>query len=229
MPNPELIKTNDGSDTLLSLEYGEHYHSTFGAIQESRHVFIEAGLRKCHQAALTVFEVGLGTGLNAYLTLLETRKTHQSINYIAIEKHPISEEIWERLNYSELLPDSDPALFRMIHKAAWNVEVQITDQFSILKLRSGLLEVDYFGLPLFDLVYFDAFSPEKQPELWETPVFDQLSDHSNAGAMVVTYCAKGIVRRSIIEAGYVAERIPGPPGKREMLRGTKSKNQLLKS
>ena len=218
----ELVKTADGSDTLFAAKFGEHYHSTFGAVQESRHIFINAGFRKCGQKSLTLFEVGFGTGLNAYLTLLEVLKTKQSVRYITIEKYPLSSQIWEELNYPTIISEGDHELFRKLHKAEWNKEVKITDYFSILKLSSDLTEFNYSNLPLFDLIYFDAFSPEKQPELWGTPIFCQLSAHCSAGAKFLTYCAKGAVRRSLQEAGFFVERIQGPPGKREVLRGTKN-------
>lgn len=217
---PELVKTADGSDTLFVREIDEHYHSTFGAVQESMHIFIKAGLHQCEQASVNIFEVGFGTGLNAYLTALESVKANQSILYITIEKHPLPSIIWKALNYIEIVPGGNPLLFRMIHEAKWNEVVKITDHFSILKLSSDLTEVEYSKLPLFDLIYFDAFSPEKQPELWTTSIFTQLASHCATGAKIVTYCAKGIVRRSLIAAGFTTERISGPPGKREILRGT---------
>jgi len=221
MNTPELVKTDDGSNTLFVREIGEHYHSTFGAVQESMHVFIEAGLRKCDQPSLNLLEVGFGTGLNAYLTVLEAHKTNMSIRYITVEKYPLLPAVWTSLNYPAIVPAGDPKLFRMIHEAKWNEEVIITDNFSILKLLSDLKDIDYSILPLFDLIYFDAFSPVKQPELWETSIFRQLANHCATSAKLVTYCAKGVVRRSLKESGFTTERIPGPPGKREMLRGTK--------
>ena len=220
---PELIKTSDGSDTLYKKEIDEHYHSTHGAIQESYHVFIEAGLRTCNKPSLTIFEVGFGTGLNAYLTTLETITKEITIRYITIEKYPLPAEIWESLNYPDMIENGNPLYFKNIHDAQWNQEVIITPNFSILKLSSDLLMLDFSALPLFDLIYYDAFSPEKQPELWETSVFKQLANHCNPDAKIVTYCAKGAVRRSMKEAGFIPERIPGPPGKREMLRGTRLK------
>lgn len=222
MTTPEFVKTADGSDTLFVTELGEHYHSTFGAVQESMHIFIGAGLRKCDQPLINLFEVGFGTGLNAYLTLLESLKTNQTIRYITIEKYPLPSEIWTLLNYPDIVPDGDPRLFHTIHEANWNEEVQITDHFSLLKCSADLLDFDYSALPLFDLIYFDAFSPEKQPELWKSSVFSQLVSHCAPMGKLVTYCAKGVVRRSLKEVGFTPERIPGPPGKREMLRGTKS-------
>ena len=216
-----IFKTDDGSDTLFMTELGEHYHSTYGAIQESMHVFIDAGLRQIVQPVLTLFEVGFGTGLNAWLSVMETLKTGQSVHYITIEKYPLPSELWTALNYPSILPEGDPKLFREIHEAEWNLTQKINDHFTLLKLSSDLADLDYSAFPMFDLIYFDAFSPEKQPELWKTSIFRKISDHCAQNAKIVTYCAKGDVRRSLIEVGFTAERIPGPPGKREMLRGTK--------
>ncbi len=222
MIKPELVKTDDGSHTLFISVPGEHYHSTFGAVQESMHIFIDAGLRQCKKAVLNIFEAGFGTGLNAYLTALEISGTGQAIRYIAVEKYPLPPEIWSKLNYPAFIPGGDPELFQKIHQAAWNQEVKITEYFSILKQSSDLTVCDFSAFPLFDLIYFDAFSPEKQPELWDIAIFRQLAGHCFPCAKIVTYCAKGVVRRSLSEAGFTPEKIPGPPGKREILRGTKN-------
>jgi len=219
---PKLVKTEDGSDTLFVPALDEHYHSIHGAVQESMHIFISAGLHQCDKSNLNIFEVGFGTGLNAYLTILESIKTKQTIRYFTIEKYPLQSEIWSALNYKAIIPDGNPELFQMIHEAKWNEEVKINDHFSILKLSSDLLDIDYSIFPLFDLIYFDAFSPEKQPKLWETSIFIKLENHCAMFAKLVTYCAKGVVRRSLRDAGFDPERISGPPGKREILRGTKN-------
>jgi tRNA U34 5-methylaminomethyl-2-thiouridine-forming methyltransferase MnmC len=220
MITPEIVKTADGSDTLFVNALGEHYHSTHGAIQESKHIFIEAGLQKCEQSSIVIFEIGFGTGLNAYLTLLETIKTKKQVRYYTVEKYPLSPAIWTTLNYPEILPFDDGSLFRQLHESEWNKEVKITEYFSIFKLPAGLSEVSFSSLPLFNLIYFDAFSPEKQPDLWEATVFIRIANHCQPGAILTTYCAKGVVRRSLKEAGFITERIPGPPGKREIIRGT---------
>jgi tRNA U34 5-methylaminomethyl-2-thiouridine-forming methyltransferase MnmC len=221
MNKSEIVKTGDGSDTLFVSALGEHYHSTFGAVQESMHIFIEAGLKKIDKKELTLFEVGFGTGLNAFLTLFETVKTNQIIHYITTEKYPVPSSLWSMLNFPMFVPPEYREFFSKIHEAPWNREVNLTEHFTLLKISSGLADVDYTTLPPFDLVYFDAFSPEKQPELWETPVFFKIANHCAPNGKLVTYCAKGVVRRSLNTAGFATERIPGPPGKREMLRGTK--------
>jgi tRNA U34 5-methylaminomethyl-2-thiouridine-forming methyltransferase MnmC len=220
MISPVLVKTADGSDTLFAIDPGEHYHSTFGAVQESMHIFIGAGLKKCDQIAINLFEVGFGTGLNAYLTALETLGSNQTIRYISIERYPLPPAVWSALNYPSIVSNGDSHLFRMIHEAEWNEEVNITNTFSILKLTSDLRGFDFSDLPMFDLVYFDPFSPEKQPELWATLIFSQIASHCAPMAKFVTYSAKGEVRRSLIEAGFDPERIPGPPGKRHIITAT---------
>ena len=221
MIKPERIQTDDGSDTLYLAGISEHYHSTFGAIQESRHVFIESGLKNCPKSTLTIFEVGFGTGLNAYLTLLEALSSKQKINYITVEKYPLDAEIWESLNYPSLISEGSVDLFQAIHRSAWNEKVRINDYLTIMKLSSDIADLDYSKLPAFDLIYFDAFSPDKQPELWAKPILNQIKRHCNQNGIFVTYCAKGEVRRNLVAVGFIVERLPGPPGKREMLRATK--------
>lgn len=222
----EIIKTADGSDTLYVQNIDEHYHSTFGAVQESMHIFIKAGLLACKKASLTVFEAGFGTGLNAWLTFLQSRKIGFNIRYFSIEKFPLPDEIVESLNYSEYL-DEKADSFLQIHQTPWNEEIKLSDNFSLHKISGDLTTFDFRPIPDIDLIYFDAFSPEKQPELWDLSIFNSLYTHTSRGGKLVTYCAKGSVRRSLIKAGYSTERIPGPPGKREMLRGTKCDDGLM--
>lgn len=216
-----IIKTADGSDTLFVKELDEHYHSTFGAIQESLHVFIKTGLNVKDESPLTIFEVGFGTGLNAFLTFLDTLKSGQKIHYITIEKYPISRNMWELLNYPELLSKDHTEIFRAIHLSPWNEKVNITENFALTKITGDMTSFDFDLLPVFDLIYFDAFSPEKQPELWETRIFEKLYANTAPFGKLVTYCSKGAVRRSLQKSGYITERLPGPPGKREILRAKK--------
>jgi tRNA U34 5-methylaminomethyl-2-thiouridine-forming methyltransferase MnmC len=217
----EIIKTADGSDTLFVRELNEHYHSTFGAIQESLHIFIRSGLNLKNESPLTIFEVGFGTGLNAFLTLLDSYATGQKIHYITIEKYPIPLNTWELLNYPKLLSEDKREDFRAIHLSRWNEKININENFALTKITGDLTSFDHDLLPIFDLIYFDAFSPEKQPELWKTEIFKKLFIHTAAFGKLVTYCSKGNVRRSLKESGFIVERIPGPPGKREILRAIK--------
>ncbi len=214
----ELIITNDGSHTLYLPEIDEHYHSTHGAIQESQHIFIEAGLRYCSKKEITIFEVGFGTGLNAYLTCKEATSRNLKIHYITIEKYPIDKQVWQSLNYPFQKNENDESIFYRLHEAPFNEETQIIDGFTIRKIQEDFTQLDFNLLPPLDLIYFDAFSPEKQPEMWSDAIFLSLFNQSNPSAILVTYCAKGLVRRTMQSAGFLVERLPGPPGKREMLR-----------
>lgn len=215
----ELQHTADGSHTLFIPEMDEHYHSVNGAVQESRHVFIEVGLHHHAGKELTVFEVGFGTGLNAFLTLLDAVESNRSVNYYSIELYPLESAIVQALNYGEVVCPEKKGLFRALHAAVWDEAVAITDGFTLHKIQGDSNSSD---LPEgIDLVYFDAFAPGKQPEMWNQEIFDKLYAHMAEGGILTTYCAKGAVRRMMQKAGYSVERIPGPPGKREMLRAMK--------
>ncbi|TKG95943.1 SAM-dependent methyltransferase [Puteibacter caeruleilacunae] len=216
-----LQQTEDGSHTLHIPEMDETYHSIHGAIQESNHVFIEAGLKKVTIPVVHIFEVGFGTGLNALLTCLEALKNNTRIYYHTIELYPLDEELWRNLNYPDQLSDQAQDIFNKLHEAPWEEEVQITDGFIILKTKNSLVDYKFTGELKYDLIYFDAFAPGKQEEMWSKEIFQNITEVMNAKSVFVTYCAKGAVRRNLQEAGLTMERIPGPPGKRQMLRGTK--------
>ncbi|MDP2424583.1 MAG: tRNA (5-methylaminomethyl-2-thiouridine)(34)-methyltransferase MnmD [Bacteroidales bacterium] len=216
-----LTLTKDGSHTLFVPNLGEHYHSIHGAIQESRHVFINAGLRACTAKTLHILEVGFGTGLNALLTLIVCTKHRLHANYTAIEPFPLAEETWKQLNYPQLL--ANPLVgesFVSLHIAPYGEVVAINQRFSLYKTREGI-NTATLQSERFDLIFFDAFGPTIQPELWTAEVFEKLYKTSAKNGILVTYAAKGLVRRNMTEAGYSVERLPGPPGKREMLRATK--------
>ena len=215
----ELQVTADGSHTLFIPEMDEHYHSVNGAVQESRHVFIEAGLHQLEREEITVFEVGFGTGLNAFLTLLDAEQHRKRITYYSTELYPLSMEVVQSLNYGELISEERKEDFYALHEAEWNVSVPITEHFVLHKIEG---DSNRCVLPKgIDLVYFDAFAPDKQPEMWHQEIFDRLYACMRERGVLTTYCAKGVVRRMMKEAGYSVERIPGPPGKREMLRAIK--------
>ncbi|MDR1202986.1 MAG: tRNA (5-methylaminomethyl-2-thiouridine)(34)-methyltransferase MnmD [Tannerellaceae bacterium] len=212
----QLQLTADGSHTLFIPEMDEHYHSVNGAVQESRHVFIEAGLHRLSKEKLRVLEIGFGTGLNAFLTLLDT---NIPVEYYTIERYPLSQGIIQSLNYGELICPDKKELFTLLHTTPWNEPVIITESFTLYKIAGDSNRCE---LPKqIDLVYFDAFAPDKQPEMWNQEIFRRLYHAMTEGGILTTYCAKGSVRRMMQEAGYSMERIPGPPGKREMLRATK--------
>lgn len=226
MQKSVLKLTDDGSHTLYMQEMDECYHSTKGAIQESQHVFIHAGLMKCEKNEIRVLEIGFGTGLNALLTLLNStdmrQGKHVKINYMAVELYPVPFEQAVALNYPELLPDASRdvrAVFEQMHAASWNETIEIDEHFALTKLKTDFTGTNFDAL--FDVIYFDAFSPEKQPEMWRENMFEKLYRHAAQGAVLTTYCAKGVVRRTIQAVGFTVERLPGPPGKREMLRAIK--------
>ncbi len=214
----ELRETEDGSHTLYLPEIDETYHSIHGAVNESTHVFLRAGLDLCVKSKLRVLEVGFGTGLNAYLTALEAERRNIEIDYVSVEKFPLSADVYEKLNFGEM-SGGDQSLFQLIHKAEWGVQENLTPLFCLEKIES-----DFTALFLqreFDVIYYDAFSPDKQPELWGEDIFIKLFASTALVGVLTTYCAKGAVRRAMQAAGYSVERIPGPVGKREMLRATK--------
>lgn len=215
----ELVLTSDGSHTLFVPEIDECYHSTHGAILESRHIFIEAALNHSVKSALSVLEVGFGTGLNAFLTLNETETNDKQIHYITLEKYPVPLEQVALLNYSEIISPDKKGLFELMHYWQWNQPVQLTSQFILEKIYTDFSTFNHSAQ--YDVVFFDAFSPEKQPEMWTQPLFEKIYAHCNRDAILTTYCAKGMVRRALQNAGFVVERLPGPPGKREFLRAMK--------
>lgn len=219
---PEIELTADGSHTLFVPELNEHYHSVNGAVQESTHIFINTGLHRCSKNDINIFEIGFGTGLNAFLTLLDLKDKPLKVNYITIEKYPLSQDLIQQLNYAEQTGrDSDKGLYNLLHLAVWEKTCRISSNFTLRKLEGDFTTFDFDTIKDIDLIYFDAFAPDKQADMWTQELFDKLYSICNQGAILVTYCAKGIVRRMMQQSGFKVERLPGPPGKREMLRATK--------
>lgn len=217
-PKVELKTSEDGSSTLYRPDLDEHYHSIHGAIQESMHVFIRAGLVAHEGNTINILEVGFGTGLNALLTMLN--QGNKKVFYHTIERHPLDDAIVKSINYPKVLntPLSDE-YFKQLHESPWNKNIQITPTFTIHKEASDLAA--FTPQQPYDLVYFDAFGPDKQPELWTPEIFKKISENISPDGILVTYSCKGTVKRAITAAGMKIEKIPGPPGKREMLRATK--------
>ncbi len=222
---PQLLLTNDGSHTLHHAELNETYHSKHGAIQESEHVFIKAGLqyylgKNPLKTEINILEVGFGTGLNALLTFLAAEKSGCKINYTTLEAFPLHTEIINQLNYPGLLPGTNAeSIFSQLHICPWEKMLLLGNNFSFQKLKTTLQS--YTTVTLYDIIFFDAFAPGVQPELWTTEIFDKLYRQMCKNAVLVTYCAKGDVRRNLLQVGFMVERLPGPPGKREMLRARK--------
>lgn len=217
----KLIITEDGSSSIAIPELSVTYHSIHGAIQESMHVFIETGLNyvinQSTNKSISILEMGFGTGLNALLTAMEAEKIEIKIHYISLEKFPISIEEAEKLNYSQLLGHEE--LFQKIYDCNWNEDVNISDHFVLHKENVDL--IDYSSSQQFNLIYYDAFAPSAQPELWTKGVFEKLFGLLKPNGVLVTYCSKGDVRRAMMAAGFDVKKLPGPPGKREILRAIK--------
>lgn len=211
------VISKDGSSTLYTPRFDEHYHSIHGAIQESMHVFINAGLRALEKEELHLLEMGLGTGLNAVLTAIHM--DDRKIQYTGIEAFPVAEDLLAQLNYPIELGGDAEAIFKKLHAMPWNEKEELIPAFVLEKIHGRLEEFDPESS--YDLVYFDAFAPSAQLELWSLDIFQKMFGLMNPGAVLVTYCAKGDVRRAMIAAGFRVEKIPGPPGKREMLRAWK--------
>jgi tRNA U34 5-methylaminomethyl-2-thiouridine-forming methyltransferase MnmC len=216
----QLIKTEDGSYTIFVPGMNEHYHSTHGAVQESLHIFINVGLNFCKSDSINIFEVGFGTGLNALLTAAESLKSNKIINYTTIEKYPVETDLINKLNYSQFAGESGKEIFEGIHSAEWGKKTQITENFKLLKLNDDLTT----SIPedFFNIIYFDAFGPDKQPEMWTPEIFEKISKLTSAGGIFVTYSAKGEVKRNLRANGFSVELLHGPPGKRQIIRAIKN-------
>lgn len=221
----KVIDTGDGSKTLFIPDMDEQYHSINGARTESEYVFLEKGYQHHPSKEPRIFEVGFGTGLNALLTaeLAEQQKRHTT--FISIEKYPVDENEVRALNYGELISAQAQETFKAIHKAKWGTMVKISDYFNLLKIEADLTNYTFNTAVNFDIIYFDAFGPEKQPSMWKPDIFEKIYAACAPNAVFVTYSAKGEIRRQLRDCGYSMERLPGPPGKRQMLRGTKTITQ----
>lgn len=224
-----LITTADGSHSLYVKDLDEHYHSIHGAIQEAVHVFIKTGLHFMHHKnyqEMNILEIGFGTGLNALLTCLEAEKLNIKINYTGLEAFPLENNLLKELNYVDLItalsyPEKNKTqqIFEQLHSSEWQKNVPISKHFNLNKINNTLQDV-----PLtesYDLIYFDAFGPRVQPDMWEDELLSKIYLATRAKGCLVTYCAKGEVKRSLKKVGFKVETLPGPPRKREMVRGLK--------
>ena len=221
----KIIKTGDGSVTIHLPEWDEQYHSKHGAVQEARHVFLKMGLHhfleKNNKNELSILEIGFGTGLNAFLTLLEAEKLNQKIRYTGVEAYPVAKEEVELLNYPKTCDaEEQKDCFQKLHETEWEEEFRISEYFRLKKQEKKFDELE--DEELYDLIYFDAFGARVQPELWTEEIFARMFKALKNNGILVTYAAKGSVRRAMIATGFLVEKLPGPPGKREMLRAVKS-------
>jgi len=219
----EIIITSDGSTTIHIPEWNEQYHSKHGAIQEAYHVFIKHGLQLFSEENVAILEIGFGTGLNAFITFLEHQKQQLTIDYTGVEAYPISTEEIQQLNYvKELNAEENQAIFDKMHACSWEEKLAMSDQFSLTKQQLFFDKIT--ATNAYNLIYFDAFGARVQPDLWTEDIFKIMFDSLQENGVLVTYSAKGSVRRAMQAVGFEVERLPGPPGKREMLRAIKKNN-----
>ncbi|WP_310993854.1 tRNA (5-methylaminomethyl-2-thiouridine)(34)-methyltransferase MnmD [Aequorivita marina] len=218
-----VLKTGDGSYTLHIPDWDEQYHSKHGAIAEALHVFIKEGLfywfSANNTAKASILEIGFGTGLNALLTYLESEKHGLNINYTGVEAYPLGAEEYQKMNYPKML-EVPEAKFLALHKSEWEESIQISDTFTLLKQKKTFQEITTESN--FDIIYFDAFGIRVQPELWTEAIFATMYRALKPKGILVTYAANGNARRAMQSVGFTVERLPGPPGKKEMMRATKS-------
>lgn len=212
----KVVTTNDGSSSLFREDLNEHYHSVHGALTESMHVFIKAGLKHSANNPVKIFEMGFGTGLNCFLSWKE--REGRRVDYVTVESFPLSSEIIFSLDFEFLKDQQNRNLFDTIHEAEWNRTSEIDSGFFLTKLHLPLEK--FQSEEKFDLIYYDAFAPEKQPELWTQDIFEKMFSILNSKGILVTYCAKGYVKRNMKAAGFNVTALPGPPGKREMTMAT---------
>jgi tRNA U34 5-methylaminomethyl-2-thiouridine-forming methyltransferase MnmC len=215
----QIIKTFDGSDTIFVPELNEHYHSIHGAVQESSFIFINHGFIFCKAEPLNIFEVGFGTGLNALLTALNSVAGVREVNYTSIEKYPLSNKIIGSLNHPHFAGKNGKDIYNSIHSSPWNMTVNICKNFNLTKIIGDFTRTPLSGK--YDLIYFDAFGPDKQPEMWTKEMFMGIASVTSRGGVFVTYSAKGEVKRNLKACGFEVHLLPGPPGKRQIIRGIK--------
>ncbi len=224
IPEVKIITTEDGSHTIYRNDINETYHSFHGAIQESQHVFIKEGLQHLIQnvqpSHISLLEIGFGTGLNTLLTALQLHNQKTNIEYHTLEPHPLNKAVIQDLNYSNLLPEAESRLFyNAIHECKWEVAASISSNLILTKFNTTLQQ--FLAPHQYDLIYFDAFAPSKQAEMWGPEVLGKAVSYLKTGGKLVTYCAKGQFKRDLGEMGLIVETLAGPPGKKEMVRASK--------
>ena len=216
----EVVETGDGSKTIMIIDLDENYHSSHGALQEAMHVFIKNGLNSTPKAEVNVFEMGFGTGLNAFLTGVTAKEVEKKVFYQGVEAYPVDKLELEALGYKNVLGEKNSSIYTKINQIDWEKVIQVTDNLKVLKNEAKLQDLklqDNF----FDIIYYDAFGPRAQDEMWSVELFQKMYNSLQKGGFLVTYCAKGQVKRNMKEVGFEIERLEGPPGKREMTRAWK--------
>jgi tRNA U34 5-methylaminomethyl-2-thiouridine-forming methyltransferase MnmC len=213
----EILITSDGSSTIHLPDWDEQYHSKNGSINETYHVFINSGLNQVTEEKVSILEIGFGTGLNCFITYLEAKK---EIDYVGVEAYPVTADEIEKMNFISVLDEKENSpVFEKMHSTSWEEKHQISDTFSLLKRKQFFEDIEDENA--FNLIYFDAFGARVQPQLWTEDIFGKMFKSLKKNGVLVTYSAKGSVRRAMQAVGFFVERLPGPPGKREMLRATK--------
>lgn len=215
----QIAQTADGSTTIFIPEMDENYHSHHGAIQEAEHVFIQHGLEFVDKFNVRIFELGFGTGLNALLTYKRSKELGVTIDYVGLEAFPVESALVSELNYTEQIGEECGDVFRNMHNQPWNEVIEL-EHFKLMKVDQKIQDFDSAGKE-FDLIYFDAFGPRAQDEMWHLPVLEKMAAMLPEGGVLVTYCAQGQFKRHLKSLGFKIERLPGPPGKREMTRAIK--------
>jgi tRNA U34 5-methylaminomethyl-2-thiouridine-forming methyltransferase MnmC len=215
----KIVKTADGSSTISVPELNEHYHSVNGAIAEANHVYINAGYKNVEKDKISILEIGFGTGLNSLLTLIQSVDDRKYIFYQGVEAYPVSLEELSALNYlEELKADEYEEKYKLMHTSPWDEKVEIAENFVLLKEKKSFTEIE--DIEKFDLIYFDAFGPDVQPDLWTEDIFKKMYDSLKPNGILVTYSSKGIVKRALRSVGFTVKRLDGPKGKRHMLRAS---------
>ncbi|MFM9826296.1 tRNA (5-methylaminomethyl-2-thiouridine)(34)-methyltransferase MnmD [Flavobacterium sp.] len=216
----EILNTHDGSTTIHLKEWDECYHSKFGAIQEANHVFIKNGLNLFQNKKISILEIGFGTGLNTFITFLESSRHQLSIDYVGVEAYPISIEEVQLMNYvEELKAENERSVFDMMHSCKWEEKLSLSPNFLFTKRKQLFEEIKDFEK--FDLIYFDAFGYRVQPELWSAVLFKIMYNALKFNGILVTYAARSVIKKNMMEVGFTVEKLQGPPGKREMFRARK--------
>ena len=215
----EIIKTNDGSTTIYLPEWNESYHSKHGAIQEAYHVFIKNGLSLFKVKSIAILEIGFGTGLNAFITFVEAKKTNQSIDYVGVEAYPVEMDETMQMNYPNEIDVSETTVFKKMHEFNWDQKNQLSDNFMLTKRQQFFQDIQ--DEASFDLIYFDAFGFRVQPDLWTDTIFAAMFKALKPNGILVTYACRTSIKNAMLSAGFSVEKLPGAPGKREMLRASK--------
>ena len=222
-----IIQTRDGSTTIHIEDWDECYHSRFGAIQEAQHVFIKKGLSLFENESVSILEIGFGTGLNAFITFLEYPKLNQNINYVGVEGYPVTIEEAGLMNYvAELNAENEKNVFDLLHQCKWEEGIELNKDFLFTKRNQFFADIK--DKEKYDLIYFDAFGYDVQPELWSIEIFKIMFESLKNKGVLVTYAARGVIKRNMIEAGFTVEKLEGAPGKREMFRANKGRNLSVK-